>query len=131
MKHLFLKFTYAVEIGARLAYLGHYRATKDPKVLAIADEELLHREKVAKILACYGQKPLPAFNVAFTVIGTFIQYACHVSPLFMLNLVARSMEIFAVVSYNRLAEIYPFHEDELCAMADAEAKHAAYFWEKR
>ena len=127
MKHVFLKFTYAVEIGARLAYLGHYKVTKDLKVLEIANEELEHRERVAKILACYGQKPLPIFNLAFTVVGTVIQYACHISPRFMLNFIARSMEIFAVISYNRLAEMYPFHELEFWSMAKAEKRHEDYF----
>jgi len=127
MKHFLLKFNHGVEIGARLAYLGHHAVSKDPVILAIANEELEHRETLRFILACHFQKPSPLIDGIFTLIGKTIQTLCYVSPHFLLDFIARTMEAFAVFNYRRLAEMYPSFSDVLTQMADREDVHKAYF----
>lgn len=127
MKHLLLKFNHGVEIGARLAYLGHYKATGDQKVLAIANEELHHMNTLAEILEYYNEKPIPAIDNTFKVVGTIINLACQISPKFMMNFIAKSMELFAVVNYSYLSTVYPEFEYTLKGMAKAELEHETYF----
>jgi rubrerythrin len=50
-----------------------------------------------------------------------------ISPVFLLNHVARLLEVFAVVSYERLAEMYPEHRELLLSMAQTEKEHEEYF----
>jgi rubrerythrin len=131
VRHTLLKFNYAVEIGARLAYLGHYRVTKDPNVLEIANDELSHRQMILIILSNHNQSPSRLFNAFFTVVGTIIQYLCLVSPRSLLNIIAQIMEIFAVFSYNKLAKLYPGYHRTFEYMSDAESRHEKYFKQLR
>ncbi|HVN97777.1 MAG TPA: hypothetical protein VMT62_15210, partial [Syntrophorhabdaceae bacterium] len=117
MKHLLLKFNYGVEIGAMLAYMGHYEATHDAKILGIANDEYEHQEIIKFILKGYGTKPFFLFNWFFYAVGNLIRLACRVSPRFLMNFIARSMEIFAVFNYRRLAKMYPEHRHILEDMA--------------
>jgi rubrerythrin len=127
MKHWLLRFNYGVEIGARLAYLGHYQATGDIEILKIANEELEHRTNCEWVLRSYGKKPFWGFNLGFLIVGNLIKQLCRVSPEFMMNLVARSMELFAGVNYQLLAKLYPEFEWLFLDMARAEMRHEAYF----
>lgn len=129
MKHFGLKFTYGVEIGAHLAYLGHYRRTKDFEVLKIAIDESYHKALLNVMLESLGEKPNGLINGIFQVIGTIVRAACLWSPRFLLNLVARSLEVFAVFSYQTLAKRYPDFSKELLEMAETEARHERYFKE--
>lgn len=130
MKHILLKFNYAVEIGARLAYLGHYKVTNDENIKQIADEELAHREAVKWVLKQYDEKPFFLFNWIFYFIGNIIQLACYFSPRFMLDYVARSMELFAVFNYKKLGLIYPDYYELFKYLEDAEEQHRLYFTNK-
>ena len=127
MKHFLLKFNHGVEIGAYLAYVGHYRRTMDSRVQAIANEELEHRSELVEFLKYYGEVPNPVIDFCFTVVGTVIQKLCHFSPKFALNFVARSMELFAVFNYDRLAKIYPEFEYSFKHMSNTEKRHAVFF----
>lgn len=127
MKHFLLKFNHGVEIGANLAYLGHYRRTKDYRVLQIANDEVEHREAVAHLLSSFNEKPNKFIDNAFKVIGNAIFWACQISPNFALNIVARTMEAFAIFNYNNLAKKYPAHSELLLKMADKELEHKEYF----
>jgi rubrerythrin len=127
MNHFLLKFNHGVEIGARLAYLGHYKRTKDQGILAIADEELEHREALVQILKYYGEDTCKPIDSAFTAIGNTIHALCQVSPIFMLNFVARSMELFAVVNYSYLSKTYSDFPYTFAHMARAEQRHKQYF----
>ena len=127
MKHALLKFNHGVEIGARLAYLGHYKVTGDTKILAIANEELEHRKTVKRILETLGHKPFWGFDMFFTLVGNTIQYLCYISPKFALNWVASIMEVFAVFNYTKLARIYPRFDITFKDMAEAEKLHEDYF----
>src|SRR5262245_8650688 len=87
-----LQFCYALEIGAYLAYTGHYDVTLDNEVKRIAKEELRHMVYLKWMLINEGTKPDPLLNVMFLLIGYTIKYLCHVFPVSMLDSVACSME---------------------------------------
>jgi rubrerythrin len=127
LKHFFLKFNYGVEIGAFLAYRGHYRRTKDPRIKEIAIDEIEHKSNLFNMLYVLNEKPSEIINLIFTVVGTFIEKACLVSPVWMLNFVARSMEVFAIFNYRRLSKVYPEFQSTLLEMAEAEERHKLYF----
>ena len=129
--HLGLKFNHGVEIGARLAYLGHYKRTQDPKILEIANDELEHQKQLKKILNHYGYNPSKIINGGFLIIGSFVFLMCQVSPIWSLNLVACVLEKFAVVSYKKLALNYKEFKSELISMEQAEAEHEIYFKTKK
>lgn len=127
MKHFLLKFNHGVEIGARLAYLGHYDATGDRKIKKIASEEFEHREVLRQILAYYGETPSRIINFLFTFVGSTIGNLCLFCPFFMLDFVARTMETFAVINYSYLATLYPDYSSTFREMAKTELAHETYF----
>lgn len=127
MKHWILKFNYAVEIGAHLAYVGHYKVTRDPMIRQISRDELAHRGNLRRLLKTFGEKPSPTLNAIFGFIGKNIQRACHYSPGFLLDLVARSMEVFAIFSYGLCAKLYPEQRLMFQLMVYSEEKHKNYF----
>ena len=127
MKHFGLKFNHGVEIGAELAYQGHFKRTKDPNIHSIAIDELGHQKALEKMLNYYGEKPSKAIDATFRIIGTVIYWMCQVSPKFLLNYVAKSLEVFAVISYANLAIRYPDFKYTLLRMAEKELEHEKYF----
>lgn len=127
MKHFGLKFSHGVEIGARLAYLGHYKRTRDQKILEIADDELVHRKELLKILENYSHKNSKLIDGVFYFIGGIIFLLCQVSPNFLLDFIARLLEKFAVFSYSSLANKYPNEKNMLIEMARKEEEHEKYF----
>jgi rubrerythrin len=127
MAHFMLKFNHGVEIGAYWAYIGHYERTGDPEIFRIAMEEEKHRRKLQRTLEYFGDRPNDTVNQAFMKIGLVIRFLCKYSPLFMLNFVACSMELFAIFSYRRLAKKYPYFRSMFTEMAEAEERHARYF----
>jgi rubrerythrin len=127
MKHLLIKFNHGVEIGARLAYLGHYERTKDPLILKIADEEREHMIFLENILSMLGEKPTWLFDLPFTVVGKTVGWLCKFAPIFTLDFVARTMELFAIINYDYLARLYPDLEVHFSTMALVEEKHKEYF----
>lgn len=124
---LAIKFNHGVEIGARLAYLGHYRATKDKNVLKIANDELDHRTDLLLILQECGTQPSDIIDGVFTLIGTGVYWACQVSPRWALNRVATLLEVFAIFSYRKLAKWYPQYKTTFLMMATTEDEHRRYF----
>ena len=127
MKHFAIKFNHGVEIGARLAYLGHYRRTGDLKISQIAAEELAHQLVLEKILNSYGHEPSVVIDFIFTVIGHTVGFLCRFCPIWSLNLVARTMEVFAIMNYDDLSEIYEDWEEVFMDMAETEEQHYLYF----
>lgn len=130
MRHFLLKFNHGVEIGARLAYLGHYDRTKDSNILDIANEELDHKLKVRYVLGLHNESPSTAIDTGFTIVGNIIKFLCKFCPIWSLDLVARSMEMFAVVNYRRLAIMYPEARAVLTSMSEAEKRHETFFSKK-
>lgn len=127
VKHFLLKFNHGVEIGAALAYAGHYYRTKDDEVALIYLDELDHQYELERILNQFEQKPSPIIDGAFKLVGTMIKKLCKVCPIWSLNYVARSLEVFAVFNYSYLAAIYPGFQSKLLEMAKTEQKHSEYF----
>ena len=127
MKHFYIKFNHGVEIGARLAYIGHYQRTKDKKILAIANDELTHQTILAMLLKRYDNKPSKVIDTFFYMVGSSISFLCQIFPKPLLNLVAASMEVFAVFSYSYLAKKYPEYNVTFLKMARKELEHKAYF----
>lgn len=127
MKHFLLKFNHGVEIGANLAYLGHYRRTLDQKVLDIAQDEVEHMKILENILSSYGEKNSAIIDCLFSIVGYSIYWACQISPKFALNFVASSMEIFAIGNYGYLSIVYPDLSATFQEMAKKEFEHRKYF----
>lgn len=127
MKCFFIKFNHGVEIGAYMAYVGHHQVTQDPNIAQICKDELEHRQQLKDILSYYNQKPSKIIDGVFFGIGWTIQRLCHYSPKFMLDRVARLLEMFAVFNYKRLAERYPTFWTEFTIMGWTEDRHAEYF----
>lgn len=127
MKHFLLKFNHGVEIGAKLAYSGHFRRTGDTKILKIIQDEMEHRNLVLKTIHQLKERPNKAIDLFFTIVGTIIKYSCKYAPLWSLDFIARSMEMFAVFNYTYLAKVYPQFEDRFLNMAKTEEEHARYF----
>lgn len=122
-----LKFTHGVEIGAHLAYLGHYQRTRDINVFKIAYDEDLHKKQIKIILRTHKTKPNPIIDLMFYIVGSIVRYLCYISPVFLLNKVAMLLEMFAVFSYEGLANRFPDHRDTLLEMGETEKRHIEYF----
>lgn len=127
MKHFYIKFNHGVEIGARLAYVGHHQRTKDKKILAIANDELTHQTVLAMILKRYNDSPSRIIDSFFYLVGSSISFLCQISPKPLLNFVAASMEVFAIFSYTYLAKKYPEYNTTFTKMALKELDHKKYF----
>lgn len=127
MRLWMLQFTHGVEIGAHLAYIGHYARTKDDNVRKIAEDELEHQRLLKEILGNYNSKTNKFIDFVFYMIGNMVRYLCYISPKFMLDRVAMLLELFAVFSYNKLAQEFPDFELTLNKMGEIEQKHVEYF----
>lgn len=127
MKHFLLKFNHGVEIGAYLAYIGHVNRTGSVHILKIAQEEMDHMLVLESILEEFNDAPNPIIDFVFRLIGTGVYLACQFMPLFTLNWVARTMEMFAVFNYLKLASKYPEKATVFKSMALAESLHEEYF----
>ena len=127
MKHFMLKFNHGVEIGAALAYNGHYARTNDMRVKLIEFDEIEHKVNLEVMLSHYNEVPNPFIDLSFTIIGNTIRYLCRFSPRFLLNFIASSMEAFAIFNYKYLIKTYPEFEFKLYVMAITEMEHEKYF----
>ena len=127
MRFLWLKLAYAIEIGAYLAYVGHYAKSNDTKVLAIAKEELRHMVTIKIILNCYNKKPNHLFNLLFFCMGTLIRYSCGLFPKRLLDKVASLLEVLNVMNYNYMAKLFPVFRQDFISMEKAEVRHKEYF----
>lgn len=127
MKHFMLKFNHGVEIGAILAYLGHLKRTNDFYIKIIILDECKHKADLEMILNIYNDHPNSIIDLVFTIIGNCIGFMCMYSPIFLLNFIARFMEIFAIFNYKYLAKKYPEFSDNFLEMASKEEEHRLYF----
>jgi rubrerythrin len=127
MKHFLLKFNHGVEIGARLAYLGHYDRVGHEKIKSIAYDELRHKLQLEDVLKHFGEEANPIIDAIFWTIGHTIKWLCRYCPRWSLDLVARSMEMFAIFNYTKLADLYPEWKVTFLHMANAEKDHEEYF----
>ena len=122
-----LQFTHGVEIGAHLAYVGHYKRTNDSRVGSILEDELEHQLIIKSILKHHGRKTIFMIDLLFYMVGKMVGYMCRFSPIFMLNKIAMLLELFAVVSYKQLAKEFPLYVNTFLEMEETEQEHADYF----
>jgi hypothetical protein len=127
MKIFMLKLSFAIEIGAYLAYTGHFSVSKDPEVKRIAREELRHMVYLKWMLNYYKSKPSLILNAGFLIVGTTIKYLCYITPKPMLNYVACIMEKINVYNYNNMANIFPHFYPTFWKMEESEREHERYF----
>lgn len=127
MNHFMLKFNHGVEIGARLAYIGHYERTKESGIKHIIFEEEQHRDMLLRILHKYGERSNKHIDGFFTKVGSTIGSLCKFMPRWSLDYVARTMETFAIFNYGYLAVRYPLYQHTFLDMARSEARHEEYF----
>lgn len=127
MKHFLLKFNYGVELGAFLAYSGHYERTKEQKIQEIAAKELEHMAILGRMIEELAEEPSWVVLSFFGAIGGLIKSLCRYCPIWSLDLVARIMEAFAVFNYKKLAKIYPAWYNTFTQMAEEEEAHEQHF----
>ena len=127
MKWWKVKFTYSVELGASLAYKGHFKRTGDCNIRNIFQDELDHRSFLGCLMFENGQEPNKIIDAIFLAIGTIVSVLCIISPLFLLNKIAYLLEIFAIYSYYDLAKEFPVYETQFLVMAMTEERHRDYF----
>lgn len=116
-----------MEIGAYLAYVGHYARSKDAVVKKIKREELTHMVEIKKILDQNGKAPSKILNGIFFVIGKLICGTCSITPLVLLDGIAQIMEVFNIISYDILAKSFGEHAETFHMMSKQEAEHEIYF----
>lgn len=131
MRLTLLKCCYAIEIGAHLAYVGHYKVTDDKEIRRISNEELRHMVMISAVLSAYGTVPNRLMNTVMYCVGKSVQLACRVTPKAGLALVAGMLEKMNIVSYRYMAEKFPRFEHEFIEMQRNEAEHEQYFLGKK
>lgn len=128
---LLLKFCYSIEIGAYLAYRGHFLVTKDSEVKRIAREELTHMVLISRVLHSYQTTPNAFFNFLFYVLGHSILALCYLTPHSALDFVASILEKMNVVSYNYMAKAFPEFREVFEEMQKNELEHEEYFHNRK
>lgn len=132
-----LKRAYAIEIGAYNAYVGHARSfprgsAEREKIREIQWQELEHKDSLGKMLTELGEKPNPALNFLFLLIGKSVSFACEYMPEELAAWGAKMMEKMGSATYWELAREatnsghQQFHA-KLCAMARQEQAHEEFF----
>lgn len=116
-----------MEIGAQLAYEGHYKVTKDKHVKKISEDEIRHQMILLDMLRERKSSPNHLLNLLFIIIGNIIKELCSYFPKFMLNKVANIMELFNIFSYSQMAKIFPEYRETFLEMQKNEEEHSKYF----
>jgi demethoxyubiquinone hydroxylase (CLK1/Coq7/Cat5 family) len=130
------RLAYSAERAAAFAYRGHAASVRDPQEKAdlrrIEDEEWLHRENLARILAKLGERPSPWLEAKYWCIGKAIGLSCHVIGRFMPMYFAGRLESGNVMEYVHMEILARGHgmEEEIgCIreMARVEKSHEDFF----
>jgi demethoxyubiquinone hydroxylase (CLK1/Coq7/Cat5 family) len=131
-----LQNAYSGELAAAYAYRGHWKSLKNAaeinRIKQIEDEEWIHREKVGRLLASLGSRPLKRREVKMWLIGRSVGIACHVTGWFLPMYFAGRLETANVEEYataaRHAAELgLPEFESELRVMAAVEKEHEIFF----
>jgi demethoxyubiquinone hydroxylase (CLK1/Coq7/Cat5 family) len=131
-----LQAAYSGELAAAYAYRGHWKSLSDPveqeSVQRIEHEEMVHREKVGRILSELKSGPLRFREIKMSLIGRTIGMLCHLAGWFMPMYFAGRLESRNVCEYESAATharrlgLTEF-ETELRVMATVEREHEIYF----
>jgi demethoxyubiquinone hydroxylase (CLK1/Coq7/Cat5 family) len=131
-----LQAAYSGELAAAYAYRGHWKSLSDPAeqqiVQRIEHEEMVHREKVGRILSELEPGPLRFREIKMSLIGRIIGALCHLTGWFMPMYFAGRLESRNVCEYESAAKharrlgLTEF-ESELRLMATVEREHEIFF----
>ncbi len=134
-----LQRAYSGELGAALAYRGHWKSVKDSsereRIRQIEDEEWIHRRRVGEMLASFGSAPVRLKEFRLWITGRMIGAACHVIGWFLPMYFAGRIESSNVEEYveaarhARALSLTEFERD-LLHMAEVERQHEKFFLEK-
>ena len=131
-----LQLAYSAEMGAALAYRGHWHSLSNPpekaEVRHIEAEEWLHRREVGALLRDLAAHPRLTYEFKFLVIGTVLRGLCHLAGWFAPMYGAGRLESR---NYREYAQAAAFafesgHHDYincLLSMAETEWDHESYF----
>lgn len=132
-----MKAAHAIEVGASLAYYGHYRSLPQDSserlnVFLIMKDEIKHRKTLYCQLAEMGECTNPVLDGAFWLIGSSISLACHLMGRDLAMWGARIMEKLGTVCYLELSRTArdlgeTALEGMLVDMFAAEKRHEEYF----
>jgi demethoxyubiquinone hydroxylase (CLK1/Coq7/Cat5 family) len=131
-----LQAAYSGEMGAALAYRGHWKSLKNSlekeRIQQIEEEEWVHRENVGRWLKILKAKPKKIREVVFWTIGRAAGNACYVTGWFLPMYFAGLFETDSIGEYQQAAQFAREIGLEECAlemieMAEAELEHAMFF----
>ena len=134
-----LRGAHGGELGAALAYDGHWRSLRNPDEIAevhqIALDELEHRARVREMLAELGVEPDPWRERLMFAIGTMIGWLCRVGGWFIPMYGAGRLESGNVREYEDAARFAAVSGcghfvPDLLHMAEVEWDHEHYFRSK-
>jgi rubrerythrin len=136
---LILQRAYSGELGAALAYRGHWKSVKGisekKHIQQIEREEWIHRVRVGEMLASLGSAPIKSKEIRLWITGRMIGAACHVIGWFLPMYFAGRIESSNVEEYltaarhARALSLAEF-ESDLLHMAEVERQHEKFFLEK-
>lgn len=131
-----LRGAHAGELGAALAYDGHWRSLRNhgevAEVRQIALDELAHRARVGEMLAELGVEPDPWRERWMRAIGTAISCLCRVGGWFIPMYGAGRLESGNVREYEDAARFavlagWGRFGPDLLRLAEVEWDHERYF----
>lgn len=131
-----LQLAYSAEMGAALAYRGHWRSlakpTEQAEIRHIEAEEWLHRREVGTLLRDLAVHPRLTYEIKFFLVGTVLSGLCHLAGWFWPMYGAGRLESR---NYREYAQAAAFALDCgqndyvncLLGMAETEWDHECYF----
>ncbi|MBN9387287.1 MAG: hypothetical protein J0I20_04480 [Chloroflexi bacterium] len=131
-----LQLAYSAEMGAALAYRGHWHSLADPveraEVRHIEAEEWLHRREVATLLRDLAAHPRLWYEIKFFIIGTVLSWLCHLAGWFIPMYGAGRLERRNYREYVQAAAFacecgHLDYTNCLLGMAETEWDHENYF----
>ena len=131
-----LQLAYSGEKAAALAYQGHSRSVRDLEekamIAKIEQDEWVHREKVGRLLAQLGARPLRAREIRSSVIGHTLSLLCRFTGWFLPMHFAGKLETQNVCQYDKAAQYAaavgrPELIPDLMEMAAVEIEHEKFF----
>lgn len=136
---LILQRAYSGELGAALAYRGHWKSVKDSsereRIQIIEEEEWIHRGRVGEMLVSLDSAPVRFKEIRLRITGRMIGLACHLIgwflPMYFAGRIESSNveEYLAAARHARALSLAGF-ESDLLHMAEVERQHEKFFLEK-
>lgn len=131
-----LQLAYSAEMGAALAYRGHWRSLADKtersEIRLIEAQEWLHRREVGALLKDLAAHPRLAYELKYFVIGQVLGFLCYLAGWFLPMYGAGRMESKNYREYEQAAEYaltcgHLEYINCLLSMAEVEWEHEFYF----